>query len=80
MPECHFNLAQAYNDLADFDNAQKHYMKALELDSGNTKAYLQLGSIYEKKLKWNLASQIYDRVLSLDPGNPQALDAHKRIL
>ena len=55
-------------------------MKALELDSGNTKAYLQLGSIYEHKLKWNLAQQIYDRVLSLDPGNTQALDAQKRIL
>ena len=52
VPECHFNLAQAYNDLCDYESASKHYMKAIELDEGNTKAYLQLGSIYEQKAKW----------------------------
>ena len=24
-PECHFNLASAYNDLGDFKSAAKHY-------------------------------------------------------
>jgi tetratricopeptide (TPR) repeat protein len=46
-PECHFNLASAYNDLGDFKAAAKHYLKSIEIDDSNIDAYLCLGSVYE---------------------------------
>jgi len=47
-PECHFNLASAYNDLADYKGAIKHYIKSIELDDKNMDAYICLGSVYEQ--------------------------------
>ena len=46
-PECHFNLASAYNDLGDFKSAAKHYQKSIEIDDSNIDAYICLGSVYE---------------------------------
>lgn len=46
-PECHFNLASAYNDLSDYKGAIKHYIKSIDLDDNNMDAYLCLGSVYE---------------------------------
>ena len=54
-PECHFNLASAYNDLADYKNAIKHYIKSIELDDTNLDAYLCLGSVYEQVNQTNKA-------------------------
>ena len=47
-PECHFNLASAYNDLADYKSAIKHYIKSIELDDKNMDAYICLGAVYEQ--------------------------------
>lgn len=47
-PECHFNLASAYNDLKEFKNAIQHYNKAIELDEENVDAYVCIGNIYEQ--------------------------------
>jgi tetratricopeptide (TPR) repeat protein len=47
-PECHFNLASAYNDLGDYKQAAKHYQKSIELEEGNVDAYLCLGQVMEQ--------------------------------
>jgi tetratricopeptide (TPR) repeat protein len=46
-PECHFNLASAYNDVKHQDRAVKHYKRAIELDENNIDAYICLGGVYE---------------------------------
>lgn len=46
--ECHFNIASAYNDKGDFDNAIKHYKESLNFDPNNAETFANLGDIYEK--------------------------------
>ena len=46
-PECHFNLASAYNDLNDYKKALNHYHRAIKLDEENVDAFVCVGNIYE---------------------------------
>lgn len=48
-PECHFNLASAYNDLKDLKRALHHYQRAVELDGDNVDAYICMGNIFESQ-------------------------------
>ena len=65
-PECHFNLASAYNDLQDHKGAIKHYIKSIELDDKNLDAYLCLGSVYEQLNQPSKAQNVYERALKVD--------------
>ena len=42
-PECHFNLASAYNDLSNYAKSAYHYQRAVELDDKNIDAYVCMG-------------------------------------
>ena len=78
-PECHFNLASAYNDLGDFKSAAKHYQKSIEIDDGNLDAYLCLGGVYEQLKLVNKARDIYERVLKMDAENTKAIEALEKL-
>jgi len=61
--ECHFNLASAYNDIANYAGAIAHYNRALELDDKNTDAFLCLGGVYETLRQFDKAEKYYRIVL-----------------
>ena len=47
-PECHFNLASAYNDLGKYSHAIRHYQEAIALDNTNVDAHMCLAGVYEQ--------------------------------
>ena len=59
-PECHLNLASAYNDLKDLQYALHHYERAIELDEDNVDAYICIGNILEQYEKYDRAKQSYE--------------------
>ena len=79
-PECHFNLASAYNDLKDFKRALHHYQKAVELDEENVDAYICMGSIYEQLKKFETAKTLYMQAQSIQPDNPKVIEAFEKML
>ena len=45
--ECHFNIASAYNDKGDFEEALKHYKESLRLDPKNVETMTCVAQGYE---------------------------------
>lgn len=43
--ECHFNLASAFNDKGDEENAIIHYSEASKYDSENIQTFLNLAKL-----------------------------------
>lgn len=59
-PECHFNLASAYNDLGEFQQAAKHYLTCTQLDRANVDAFICLGVLSEQLKELEEARKAYD--------------------
>lgn len=57
----------------------KGLKKALRLDSDNTEAKYLLAVIYEERGKKELAKEMMDELLSVEPGNPDYQDLKMRI-
>lgn len=62
-PECHFNLASAYNDVGSIQKSAFHYQKAIELDEGNIDAYVCLGGALENLKMFENAEKAYKKAL-----------------
>ena len=78
-PECHFNLASAFNDLKKFKEANEHYDRAIELDEENFDAYICKGNICEQLKKYDIAKHIYKTALQIDPNNTKILEALQKL-
>lgn len=46
-PECHFNLASAYNDLGQSEKAVEHFKHCVTLDEANLDAFLMMANNLE---------------------------------
>ena len=79
-PECHFNLASAYNDLRDFKKALEHYQRAVELDEDNVDAYICMANIYESLKKFEAAKQLYAQAQRIAPENPKVVEAFEKMV
>ena len=51
----------------DFDSAQAHYERALQLDPEDGEALKNLGRLFKKRGRFDLARECLDRALLLDP-------------
>ena len=65
--ECHFNLASALSDLADYDKAIAHYQRSASLDPSNVEAINCLASLYEKIGNTEEAKKAYETALQVQP-------------
>ena len=72
-------MASAYNDLHDYPNAVKHYIKSIELDDQNMDAYLCLGTVYEAQGKLDKARNVYRRAELLDGENTKLQEAIQKL-
>jgi tetratricopeptide (TPR) repeat protein len=71
-----FSLGDMYDKLKDFDNAEKLYLRILELEPGNMGNYYVVAEFYkryaaEKAELRAKAESMYLRRIELDPLNPQ---------
>lgn len=79
-PECHFNLASAYNDLGEHQRAVFHYQRSIELDDQNVDAYICLGGVLENmKAPADKIERYYRMALEKDPGNARAVESLKKL-
>lgn len=63
----YFNMANAYGKLADYENAEKNFKRALVLDRHNALYYVNLGVLYHRWKKYALAESAYLDALRLNP-------------
>ncbi len=69
----HNNLGDLYGRRGEFDKAEEHFLKAIELKPGYADAYHNLGNIYQHQGQFDLAKQNYHQALKF---NPQLWQSH----
>jgi tetratricopeptide (TPR) repeat protein len=69
---CHAKLGDIYTKKNDLDNAEKSYLKAIELDPKNGAAYGALATIYNTKKQFDKASEMATKASELMGGAPAA--------
>lgn len=67
-----FILANVYFELHEWQKAEKEYLEALKLDSGNLTALNNLALTYRSQNKLMEARNIYQKIVGLNPGDIQA--------
>jgi tetratricopeptide (TPR) repeat protein len=67
------NLGTVYFNLRKYDQAEIHYLRAIEADPGYALAHFNLGNLYDEQGKRTQALEQYSLALKT---NPQYADAH----
>jgi tetratricopeptide (TPR) repeat protein len=69
--EAHYNLADAYEEIPDYDRALGEYKKAIDADVTFYSAYNNLSRLYILRLgDYGAALRLLDRAMSLKPKEP----------
>jgi len=77
--ECHFNIASAYNDKGDYENAIKHYKDSLRYDPNNAETFVNLGTIYEIQKKLTESLEAFQHALKINPDSQKAQEGEGRV-
>ncbi len=67
-----FDLAFAYSQAGEINEAIKEYKAALALDPQNLDVMLELGSAYRRAKLFAEARELYDKLIAADPDNTRA--------
>jgi outer membrane protein OmpA-like peptidoglycan-associated protein len=67
--EAHVNLADSYENLGDFDSAEKHYQEAVVQALRSPIPFIGLGEVYLKTGRYTLAAESYQKGLNIEAGN-----------
>lgn len=62
----HFTLAGIYGKQGKFEESEYHFLKTIQLNSDNPMYHTNLGVLYHRWKKFDLAEKCYQRALSLD--------------
>jgi len=74
--EAYFFKGSAYDKNGDFENAQKAFLKVLELNPDHARALNYLGYSYaERNINLSEAENMLNKALSLEPGNGAYIDS-----
>jgi len=65
--EAHVNLADACENLVDFDTAEIHYKEALKLNPELVAPYVGLGEVYLKTGRYTLAQEAFFKGIAISP-------------
>jgi tetratricopeptide (TPR) repeat protein len=66
--EAHYNLANAYEDIPDYDKALDQYQQAIDVDPTFYHAYNNLSRLYiMRRRDYEAALRLLDRAMSLHP-------------
>jgi tetratricopeptide (TPR) repeat protein len=70
-PEAHYNLADSYEEIPNYDKAVEEYQRAIDADVSFYEAYNNLSRLYIlRKHDYGAAMKLLDRALSLKPQEP----------
>ncbi len=69
-PEAWFNLGGIYTDLGRYDQAERAYRRALDLQQGFVPAYVNLAQLLSSRGRESEASRLLRRGIEADPGQP----------
>lgn len=72
-PSVYFNLANMLGQKDEFLEAEKNFIKALELKPDSAEFYGNLGVLYHRWGKYDQARKFYKKALKLDPQNENVL-------
>jgi tetratricopeptide (TPR) repeat protein len=75
--EAHVNLADAYENLGDFDAAERHYAQAVALGLQSPIPYIGLGEVYLRTGRYGLAEDCYAKGCEIEPANERLLAGQK---
>ena len=75
--EAHVNLADAYENLGDFDAAERHYAQAVALGLQSPIPYIGLGEVYLRTGRYGLAKDCYTKGCEIEPDNERLLAGQK---
>lgn len=75
--EAHVNLADAFENLSQFESAEKHYREALGQRPSYNLPYIGLGEVYLKTGRFSLAKEAYENGLAVTPENKRLFDGLK---
>ncbi len=75
--EAHVNLADAYENLGDFDAAERHYAQAVSLGLQSPIPYIGLGEVYLRTGRYRLAKDYYAKGCNIEPDNERLLAGQK---
>lgn len=64
--EAHVNLADAYENLGEFENAEAHYQEAISLRPELSIPYIGLGEVYLKTGRYHLAQEAFQKGLEIN--------------
>jgi tetratricopeptide (TPR) repeat protein len=73
-PEMFLYLGSFYEEIEEFEKAEKAIKRGLEIDSENARLYFRLGVIYDKSGKKEECIETMKTVISLEPKNSNALN------
>lgn len=82
----YFNLGNMLGQKEDFEEAENHFLTALELNPNSAEIHGNLGVLYHRWSRHDQASKFYNKALKLDPQsenvyeNLQKLKRTKRLL
>ena len=65
-----YNLGVIYAQRGEFDSAERHFLKAVELSPDFAEAHANLGALYDGLRDYAEARHYFEAAIGLDPGNP----------
>ena len=73
-PALHFNLANTLGKLNRYKDSESHFLLATSLDPNNGNYWANLGVLYHRWRKYDLAEKTYRHTLKLNPSLKSAQD------
>tara|TARA_B100001540_G_scaffold143315_1_gene127177 strand:+ start:5930 stop:6919 length:990 start_codon:yes stop_codon:yes gene_type:complete len=65
----YYNIGLSYENLSEFDQAEKYYLTAYELNQNDTNTLVNLSSVYNEKGEFSKAIELINKAISLNPEN-----------
>jgi len=71
--DAHYNLAVIYADKDNFENTEKHFLAAIKAKPDDLDSHYNLGQLYQNNKKHRAAIAKFEKVMTLNPNEAQAL-------
>lgn len=73
MSTAHFNIANSYFEMSNFDMAIDHYHKTLAIDNLDINAYTGIADAYVELGEFDLAMEYYNKSIDINPSHTDAI-------
>lgn len=71
--EAHAGLVRCYGNMRRYDESEKHYAQALEIDDRYDQAYIERGAVLLDQNRFQEAGEMFTRSIEINPSSSRAL-------